>query len=48
MKSRLTTKFVNKYLLPHRSIIFSSDEAFEQFLNDREKINEKNINNLKH
>lgn len=41
MKSRLTTKFVNKYLLPHRSIIFSSDEAFEQFLNDREKINEK-------
>lgn len=41
MKSRLATKFVNKYLLPHRSIIFNTDQAFDQFLSDHEKINKK-------
>ena len=31
MKSRLTTKFINKYLLPFRSIIFENDTDFELF-----------------
>ncbi len=43
MKSRLTTKFINKYLLPHRSIIFNTDQDFESFM-EKEKINDKNIN----
>lgn len=41
MKSRLTTKFINKYLLPHRSIIFNTDQDFESFMEKREKINDK-------
>ena len=36
MKSRLTTKFVNKYLLPHRSIIFDDQQSFEKFLQKKE------------
>lgn len=41
MKSRLTTKFVNKYLLPHRSIIFDNQQSFEKFLQKRLTMNEK-------
>lgn len=41
MKSRLTTKFVNKYLLPHRSIMFNDKHNFEQFLKKRLTTNEK-------
>jgi acetyl esterase/lipase len=41
MKSRLTTKFINKYLLPHRSIIFNTDQDFEKFMENRKKINDK-------
>src|SRR5699024_739787 len=41
MKSRLTTKFINKYLLPHRSIIFESDQDFEKFIEKRMKANGK-------
>lgn len=48
MKSRLTTKFINKYLLPHRSILFEGEQDFERFLDTRLKMNEKSINNQKH
>lgn len=41
MKSRLTTKFINKYLLPFRSIIFENDAEFERFLKNREQQNQK-------
>lgn len=41
MKSRLTTKFINKYLLPFRSIIFENDTNFERFLKNREQQNQK-------
>ncbi|MFH4904943.1 alpha/beta hydrolase fold domain-containing protein [Staphylococcus cohnii] len=41
MKSRLITKFVNKYLLPHRSIIFDDQQSFEKFLQKRLTMNEK-------
>ena len=41
MKSRLTTKFINKYLLPFRSIIFENDTDFERFLKNREQQNQK-------
>lgn len=41
MKSRLTSKFINKYLLPHRSIIFNSEQAFDKFLTKRKTLNEK-------
>lgn len=41
MKSRLTTKFINKYLLPHRSILFEGEQDFERFLDTRLKMNEK-------
>lgn len=47
MKSRLTTKFVNKYLLPHRSIIFDDQQSFEKFLQKRLTMNEKSTSNLK-
>src|SRR5699024_9557282 len=40
MKSILTTKFVNKYLLPHRSIIFDDLQSFVKFLLNRLTMNE--------
>lgn len=41
MKSGLTTKFINKYLLPHRSITFKDNQDFEKFLDLRLKLNKE-------
>lgn len=41
MKSKLATKFINKYLLPQRSILFKDEQHFEKFLTKRESVNAK-------
>lgn len=41
MKSGITTKFINKYLLPFRSIIFENDEEYQRFLENRKNQNQK-------